>query len=91
MAKKTPPPSKTGRPAGSKNVQHVVDVQPGQCPACGSTRKEYTGSKNEQEFEGQVNGQAYNLIIRRRCVCSDCGQTRIERTFEFAPPAAREK
>lgn len=74
-----------GRPEGSPNVAAVVDVQLSRCPDCGSTaRGEYMG-RTVQEFAGNYNGQPYTAIVRRRCQCSDCGQMRIDRSFEFTP------
>jgi nitrate reductase cytochrome c-type subunit len=76
-----------GRPKGSANTEAVVDVETSRCPNCQSTRRsEYLGARNVQEFEGLAEGRPYNRIVRRRCQCLDCGQTRIDRTFEFAPP-----
>lgn len=83
---------KKGRPAGSQNTDATADATPSRCPSCGSTNREaYVGSKQVQEFEGTHNGTPFNRIVRRRCACSDCGQFRIDRTFEFEPPAAEPK
>ncbi len=80
MAKK-----KNGRPVGSKNVATVVNVKPANCPNCQSTKRTLTGSQTVQEFEGTIGNEPYNRIVRSRAICDDCGQTRIEQSFEFQP------
>lgn len=75
-----------GRPAGSANVKATADAAASRCPACGSTnRNAYEGTPNVQEYSGESNGQPYTHIVRRRCQCADCGQYRIDRTFENIP------
>ena len=79
-----------GRPKGSPNTQVIADVEPSRCPNpdCGSTeRGPYLGSPNVQEFAGEINGQPYTHIVRRRCRCAACDQIRIDRTFENRTPA----
>ncbi len=74
-----------GRPKGSQNISETVDVEASRCPSCGSTeRGEYRG-RTVQEYEGIYNGQPYTAIVRRRCVCLNCGQWRVDRTFENNP------
>ena len=82
-----------GRPAGSANVKATADANPSRCPECGSTKRTaYEGTPNVQDYSGESNGQPYNKIVRRRCQCFDCGQYRIDRTFEYIPdPPARRK
>lgn len=76
----------TGRPAGSKNIDATADAHPSQCPACGSTnRGPYLGTANVQEYGGTHEGRPHTHIIRKRTTCADCGQTRIDRTFENRP------
>ena len=82
--KKTRP---RGRPRGTKNLQAVViTVQPSRCPRCGSTRRSEYWGKTVQEYAGiDPEGRPYTHIIRRRCRCLDCGQVRIDKTYENRP------
>lgn len=79
--------SKPGRPTGSPNVNAIADAQPSQCPACGSSeRGPFVGNPVVQEFAGLTDrGNPYTHIIRRRCECANCGQIRIDRSFENRP------
>ena len=77
---------KKGRPAGSKNTQALVDVMPSRCHECDSTnRSPYMGNTRVQFFAGVHDGRPYTRIVRRRCQCLDCGQFRIDRSFENHP------
>ncbi len=70
MAKK----AKQGRPVGSKNRTYdESEATVTTCKKCGSTNRGPYYGKNEQVHDGK-------LIIRRRTVCQDCGQFRIDRT-----------
>jgi len=79
-----------GRPQHAKNIDRIADVEPSRCPACGSTnRGPYVGTCLVQDYEGHTaDGRPYNRIVRRRCHCADCGQLRIDRSYEFDPAAA---
>lgn len=86
MAKRSTSP---GRPAGSPNVTTTAEASPSRCPQCDSTKRGPYLSRQEQEYSGTHDGQPYTHIVRRRCECRDCGQMRIDRTFENHPqPAA---
>lgn len=73
-----------GRPRHAKNIETIIDHDPSACPKCRSTEREpYFGAPLEQEFSGtRPNGQAYTHIVRRRTRCKNCGQARIDRTYE---------
>lgn len=87
-----PKKEKTGRPPGSANIKNTSDAEPSRCPVCGSTnRGPYLGEKNVLEYAGEHNGKPYNRIVRRRCACADCGQTRIDCSHEFEPEAPDKK
>lgn len=77
-----------GRPKGSPNVDKVVDVEISRCPNsnCASTNRGPYLDRHVQEYAGLTpDGKPYNRIVRRRCQCLDCGQMRIDRTFENEP------
>ncbi len=74
-----------GRPAGSPNVDTVIDVPASRCPICQSTRRSEYEGRMVQPYAGMQNGSPYTHIVRRRTRCLDCGQVRIDRTFENHP------
>lgn len=75
-----------GRPKGSPNTSSQVHVLPSRCETCGSTKRgPYNGHKVISEYAGNHEGQEYTHIIRRRCQCLDCGQWRIDLSFENHP------
>jgi hypothetical protein len=83
MTKSTKPKS-PGRPKGAKTQPRpVAQTQPSRCPVCDSTeRKPYTQTRT-QEYPGiDADGQAYTHILRRWTACAECGQARIDRTYE---------
>lgn len=89
MARKATKAKKPGRPRGSKNIDRPADPEENvlsNCPKCGSTRKKTVSqSPIVQFFEGVHNGKPFNRIVRRRVICSDCGQHRMDITREFVP------
>ena len=74
-----------GRPVGSKSGDLVwIDVQTARCPKCQSTDRDWYGAVTIQEYEGaDPQGRPFNRIIKRRTRCANCGQIRIERTYEL--------
>ena len=82
--KKPKPATKPGRPTGSRNKQlPVAEQQLSRCHGCSSTEKKSTGqSPVIQEYSGVYDGKPYTHIIRRRVVCTDCGQHRMDRNYE---------
>ncbi len=85
------PPKTKGRPAGSPNVTAAADVLLSACPACKSTRRGPYQGRTEQTYRGRTpDGREYSTIVWRRCQCLQCGQWRIDRSFEFDPEPAQE-
>jgi len=75
-----------GRPKGSTNAEaDVITVEPSRCRRCGSTRRSEYYGKAEQAFHGVHNGRLFAHIARRRTKRVDCGQLRIDRTYENRP------
>ena len=85
MAKKKPTRKRRpGRPKGAKTKQRDVAVGTlTRCKGCGSTDREpYTGVR-EMNHEGvDDDGNAFNVITWKRTQCSNCGQNRVDQTFE---------
>lgn len=76
--------SKTGRPQGAKTAaRDEVTVATSRCRRCGSTKRTpYVGSPRVQEYAGIHDGREFTRIIRRRTTCVDCGQARLDRSYE---------
>jgi hypothetical protein len=68
-------------------VNNQAQSMPSQCPNkdCRSTRRGPYRSREVQAFAGEHNGRPYTHIVRRRTVCLDCGQARIDRSYENWP------
>ena len=74
------------RPKGQTTETLTVHVEASRCPTCGSTkRRDYYGITRQHYAGTTGDGKPYNVIVRRRTVCADCGQNRIDRTLEFDP------
>lgn len=73
-----------GRPAGSKTQQRPhATAEPSRCPKCDSTkRKAYKGSPRVLEQGGMLDGKPYTHVVWRRTACADCGQARVDKSFE---------
>lgn len=77
--------SKAGRPQGSSNkpVEHAAGELT-RCPGCQSTKRGPYTTKNVQTYVGEApDGKPFTRILRRRTVCLDCGQHRIDRHYEY--------
>lgn len=75
---------KAGRPEGSGNQEydHGLAVET-RCRQCDSTDREPYDRKTETEYRGlDPSGNACTHIIRRWTKCANCGQARIDRTYE---------
>jgi len=87
MARK--PKHGPGRPQGSQQQDAAVaTIEPSRCvnPQCLSTRRSDYWGKTVQEYAGLTpGGMPYTHIVRRRCKCLDCGQVRVDKTFENEP------
>jgi hypothetical protein len=64
----------------------IVQVSPSRCASCGSTRRAPYHRVTRQHFAGNTReGEPYNVIVRRHTRCLDCGQARVDRSYEFDP------
>lgn len=87
MAKKA-----AGRPAGSQTTKPPVATVPtSRCVKCDSTERERYFRTEEKEIAGvDPEGNAYTHVVWRWTRCSECGQVRVDRTYENrAKPARR--
>jgi predicted RNA-binding Zn-ribbon protein involved in translation (DUF1610 family) len=78
-------PAAEGEAAGEPTVSRkvFVDVAASLCPKCGSARRERYHHIRRIPAEGFCSdGRPYSAIVLRYTTCSDCGQVRIDRTFE---------
>jgi predicted Zn-ribbon and HTH transcriptional regulator len=78
---------KTGRPKGTRaEPAQTVVAEPTRCPKCQSTQRDKYLSFHEQAVFGmRSGGMPYTRIIKRRCRCANCGQVRIDKSYEFRP------
>ena len=77
-----------GRPRGKNERPPINTVEPSRC-RCGSTERGPYFGKVVQEVKGiDASGKPYDRIVRRRTHCTNCGQARIDRTFESDADAA---
>lgn len=80
----------TKKPAAEK--PQVVDVPASKCKAlkengetCGSTRRADYHNVTRAAHAGELpDGTPYDVVVFRRTKCLDCGQARVDRTFEMA-------
>lgn len=65
-------------------IVQKTDAPATRCPQCQSENRERYENVTRQEFSGRDGaGREFRAIIRRWTRCSDCGQTRIDRSFEY--------
>jgi len=65
--------------------RHAPQVEAGvtRCPACGSSSRTAYFAVTAQEHGGiSPDGKPYTHIVRRRTVCRNCGQHRVDRCYE---------
>jgi hypothetical protein len=73
------------RAAAALATTDVVTVDASRC-RCGSTARKRYYKTVDQHYSGiTAAGKPYNKIIRRWTRCSDCGQARIDKTYENVP------
>ncbi len=73
-----------GTRAGTPNAEYTTAEAPAsRCAKCGSTNREHYDRRTVQTYAGiDPAGRPYTRIIRRWTKCTDCGQHRIDRTYE---------
>lgn len=74
------------RPLSAEEIKPTptTEVEASRCRACGSTNRTGYHHVTVQEYAGVTgDGRPYTSIVRRRTECLDCGQTRIDRSFEY--------
>jgi len=81
--KKTAQKKKRGRPPGAKTLDRdVVDVVVSKCK-CGSTKRTpYCQSPKRLPRKRDPHGNPCNEVVLRHTKCLDCGQARIDRSYE---------
>jgi len=72
-----------GRPRPTAGPTPVVVVEPSRCKKCGSTDREHYSHTTVRDIAGvRPDGMAYSKIFWRRTRCQNCGQARIDKTYE---------
>lgn len=78
---KKPRPRKSQKP-----TPPVVDAPATRCPRCGSTDREPYHRTVRRICNGQLpSGEIYTAVVWRRTFCRQCGQARIDKSFEHPP------
>lgn len=76
-----------GRPKGAKTEKLIAPAAPSRCPKCHSTNRAPYHDVNTLEHGGlDAAGQPYNRVVFRRTACTDCGQARVDRAYEYDAP-----
>ncbi len=77
---------KPGRPKGSTNREYeTAEVVVSRCLKCGSTNRLRYGEMGEPrvvKHNGVHDGVAYARVVWRKTKCIDCGQHRIDKSWE---------
>lgn len=71
-----------GRPKGSTGGTPQVETEATRCPKCGSTKRTGYFGTVVNEYQGEFNGRPFDRIVKRRTSCVDCGQHRVDWTYE---------
>ncbi|NLG44828.1 MAG: hypothetical protein GX547_16420 [Phycisphaerae bacterium] len=76
-----------GRPKGARTEPRpTVAVALSRCTACGSTRRTpYTQTRRTPYAGRTPDGQPYTAVVRRWTRCEDCGQARVDLSYEHTP------
>jgi len=65
-------------------IVNDVPAAPVSTCKCGSTRRTDYHNTTQNAIDGlKPDGTPYNRVTQRRCECLDCGQCRIDRTFDL--------
>ena len=77
-------PAKQGRPRGAKTVDKPESVAGlTRCKACHSTERErYTNSRSVSTCGIDPEGKPYNRVTWRNTRCKNCGQVRVDKSYE---------
>jgi len=72
----------TKKKAAKKKPAVTITLVASRCPVCQSERRERYFKTTTQAFAGEYEGRRFSHIIRRWTRCLDCGQVRIDRSYE---------
>lgn len=89
--KRKPAVKKTGRPPGSttEKKQESVGILT-RCKKCQSTeRTKYEKPRTSQICGFDGDGKPYNQVTWRNTRCTNCGQARIDKAFEYVPESSK--
>ena len=59
-----------------------VVAEPSRCPKCRSSKRTKYNRVRTQSYAGIWKGFVYRKIVWRACTCRDCGQSRVDKSFE---------
>jgi len=82
-AKKPGPKRRLGRPRGKKTEPApVVEVELSKCPTCASTKRSNYANTRTLEYGSVIEGRECSKVVWRNCWCLECGQHRIDKSYE---------
>lgn len=77
--------SRKGRPVGAATTSVVNHVDTSTCPACGSSaRTGYNGCSRVDTGGELPDGRTYIAVWFRPCKCLECGQNRVDKSYDFS-------
>ena len=68
---------------GQIQTKPIEDIQASRCPTCGSSERSEYSNRREHVHSGEYDGKPFNRVVWRNCHCLNCGQHRVDRTYEF--------
>jgi hypothetical protein len=83
MSKKQSPPATRPQSPATPSPATLATVEPSRCKKCGSTRRADYHHTHTVDGGGEFHGQPFSRVVFRRTACLDCGQARVDRTYEL--------
>jgi RNA polymerase subunit RPABC4/transcription elongation factor Spt4 len=79
-----------GRPPGAATkTKPVVETRLSRCPVCGSTARTDYVNRREQAFNGPApDGRPCDVVVWRNTTCRNCGQLRVDKSYELRATAS---
>lgn len=80
----------TRTPEAPKQPAAINPVPASRCRKCQSTRRTEYSNTRRREIDGVEPGthKPFSAVVWRNCKCLDCGQARVDRTYEYTPEPA---
>jgi hypothetical protein len=79
--------TKAARMKDKRNSKEAIvnHVATSTCPTCGSSKRTAYNNSTYQELSGVDHaGNTYTGVWWRYCRCEDCGQNRVDKSFDYS-------